>query len=83
MLVGWSLAVIDAFVIVHLGHSIPAFARFIIASLLVSAIVSPLSCLTLRFIELPGQFIGGAICDSPRNIRGCTRQANPRSASTS
>jgi peptidoglycan/LPS O-acetylase OafA/YrhL len=50
-----------ALIILHWGHDISAFARFAIAFSIVSVIVYPLSWLTFKFIETPGQAAGRAI----------------------
>ena len=50
-----------AFIILRWGHNISASARFIMAVLTVSAIVYPLSWLTYKIIETPGQAAGRAI----------------------
>jgi peptidoglycan/LPS O-acetylase OafA/YrhL len=49
------------FVILHWGHGISPVTRFVIVFLVVSAIVYPLSWLTYRYIEVPGQAAGRAI----------------------
>lgn len=43
------------------GHSLSPFARFMIGFISVSAIVYPLSWVTFRFVEVPGQVLGRAI----------------------
>jgi peptidoglycan/LPS O-acetylase OafA/YrhL len=50
-----------AFIILRWGHNISASARFTMALLTVSAIVYPLSWLTYKIIEAPGQAAGRAI----------------------
>jgi len=55
------MAPVAAFVILRWGHDISAFTRFTVALLAVSAIVYPLSWLTYKIIEIPGQGAGRAI----------------------
>jgi peptidoglycan/LPS O-acetylase OafA/YrhL len=42
------------------GHSLSPFARFMTGLVLVSTVVYPLSWLTYRFVEVPGQILGRA-----------------------
>lgn len=52
------LAPIIAFLVSHYGHGISASTRCAILFLTASAVVYPLSWLTYRFIEIPGQAAG-------------------------
>jgi peptidoglycan/LPS O-acetylase OafA/YrhL len=52
------IAPVVAFLVLRFGHRIPAWVHFTIAFLAVSAIVYPLSWLTYRYIEMPGQSAG-------------------------
>jgi len=61
------MAPVIGFVTLHYGHELAAPTRFTIAFLAVSAIVYPLSWLTYRFIEMPGQAAGRALL---RHISG-------------
>jgi peptidoglycan/LPS O-acetylase OafA/YrhL len=55
------MSAVIAFVILRWGHDISASTRFIVVLLAVSAVVYPLSWLTNKFIEIPGQQAGRAI----------------------